>query len=64
MIREQNRMESNVMIRGFITLTILLIKEISGYDVPNNIADIVITLALGGYSYWSIRNSPRIKGEY
>ena len=64
MLREQKRVESSVMIKGIITLIVLLTKEISGYEIPNNIVDTVTTLLLGAYSIYAVGNSPRIKGEY
>ena len=64
MIREQNKFDSGIMIRGIITLIVLLTKEIGGYEIPNDIVDTVTTLLLGAYAMYSIGNSPRIKGEY
>ena len=64
MLREQKRMESQVMIRGIITLILYFIKDATGYELPNDIADILLEVVMGGYIAWAVRNSPRIKGEY
>lgn len=64
MIREQKRMESQVMLRGILTLIFFFIKDFTGYELPNNIADILLEVLMGAYIAWAVRNSPRIKGEY
>lgn len=64
MLREQKRIESGIMIRGIITLLVLLAKHIFDYEVPNEIVDVVIELLLTGYGLYAVGNSPRVKGEY
>ena len=64
MLKEQKRSESKIMIRGIITLIVLLLKHIFDYDVPIEIVDTVLELSLTGYGMYAIGNSPRIKGEY
>lgn len=64
MIREQKRMQSQVMLRGILTLILFFIKDFTGYELPNDIADIILEVVMGGYIAWTVRNSPRIKGEY
>ena len=64
MLREQKRRESKVMIKGFVVLGIFLLKELFKYELPSEIADTVIEVALSVYMAYAIGNSPRIKGEY
>ena len=63
MLREQNRMDSKVMIRGIITLIVVLVKLIFNFELSNYIQDSLAEIILIAYGIYTVVNSPRVKGE-
>ena len=61
---EQKRRQSRVMVQGLVILGAFLLKELFKYELPSEITDTIVEVAMSAYIAYAVGNSPRIKGEY
>ena len=60
----QPRSKSKIMITGMVLLVTLLLKNIAGIEVPNEVVDTIIEAVLAIYIAYAVGNNPSIKGDY
>lgn len=58
---EQRYYHSKVFWRALFTVVVLAVKEMFGYELPNEIVDNVLVVILLFYTGYGIRNNPSIQ---
>lgn len=64
MLREQNRLDSKVMLIALLSAISIIVKEVAGYKIPDELINNLVVIAQWVIVFYGIGNSPRVKGEY